>query len=185
MSYKQKHPETCLAKCMIIILEKIVKKKLPRDYEIKLLVDSFKYDRENISRGHIEKIVKNHSVQIDWFVDSKIFYNFTKRQKLSKRINLQHKKINLELIKNLKTPLIIYLDRYYLWQKKQNLYYKYHWPHFLILEKAVKKGYKIIDPDDGKVKIIQKNNLLRTIMELKYRLWLSPMIIQIRPLKTM
>ena len=76
MGYKQKHPETCLAKCLMILLEKANNKKISDKYELELLIFSLKYERENIARGHLEKAVKDFKINIKWYVDSEIFFGF-------------------------------------------------------------------------------------------------------------
>lgn len=184
MNYKQKHPETCLAKCLIILLENKLGKKIPDKYELYLLNYSFKHERENITRGHIEKVIKDFKVFIDWYVDSKIFFSFIKEERLSKKIKLINKKVNVNLIDNiLDGPLIVYLDRFLLWEKSHGLYYKYHYPHFVIINKKIDNSYEIIDPDDGKIKLIPKNILSKAIISLKNHLWISPHIIKILKIK--
>ncbi len=179
MKFKQKHPETCLAKCLMILLEKDKDRKIPSNYEIKLLIFSLKHGRENIARGHLEKIVKDFKVNIKWYVGSKIFFNFVKKMKLPKSVFLIKEKINLSLINNLlQKPMIIYLDRFYLWKKECGLYYKYHYPHYIIINKKLGNFYEIIDPDDGKIKKIEAEKLSKAIISLKNHLWISPQIIQ-------
>jgi hypothetical protein len=133
MSFKQKHPETCLAKCLMILLEKEKHKTIPDKYELDLLIFSLKYERENIARGHLEKIIKDFKVKIDWYVDSQIFFDFVKNMNIPKQILLTQEKINLKFIdKILEKPIILYIDRFHLWNKEWGLYYKYHYPHFII-----------------------------------------------------
>ena len=180
MKYKQKHPETCLAKCLMILLENKLQKRIPDKYEIDLLNYSFKHERENIARGHIEKVVKDFKVSFNWYIDSKIFFDFIKKEHFSKKIKLINKKINSKFIDTiLDNSLIIYLDRFYLWEKSHGLYYKYHYPHFVIINKRVNDDYEIIDPDDGKIKLVPKNILSKAIISLKNHLWISPHIIKI------
>jgi hypothetical protein len=181
MKYQQKHPETCLAKCLMILLEKVKNKKIPDKYELELLVFSLKYERENIARGHLEKVVKDFRVKISWVADSKIFFDFVKKMKIPKEINLINKKINLKLIDSLlEKPLILYLDRFYLWKKEWGLYYKYHYMHFVIVNKKIGNFYEIIDPDDGKIRKIESKKLSKAIISLRNHLWISPQIIQIK-----
>jgi len=179
MGFKQKHPETCLAKCLMILLEKGKNQKIPDKYELELLIFSLKYERENIARGHLEKIVKDFKVNIDWYVDSKIFFDFVKKMHLPKQVSLIQKKINLNFIdKLLDKPVILYLDRFHLWNKKDGLYYKYHYPHFIIITKKIGEFYEIIDPDDGKIKKIESKKLSKAIISMRNHLWMSPQIIR-------
>jgi len=180
MNYKQKHPETCLAKCLMILLEDVQKQKILDEYELELLIFSLKYERENIARGHLEKVVRDFNVDIKWTVDSKIFFDFVRKMNIPQKIKLFHQKINLKLIDQmLEKPIILYVDRFHLWKKEEGLYYKYHYPHFIIVNRRVGDFYEIIDPDDGKVKRIEFKKLSKAIISLRNHLWISPQIIQL------
>lgn len=180
MSYKQKHPETCLAKCLMIVLEKVKNKKVPARYELELLIFSLKYGRENIARGHLEKVVGDFNITVRWQVDSKIFFDFIKKMNLPKQISIIKEKVNLKSIdKHIENPAILYVDRFYLWDKESELYYKYHYPHFIIVNKKYGRFYEVIDPDDGKIKKIESKKLSMAILSLRNRLWISPQIIQL------
>lgn len=180
MNYKQKHPETCLAKCLLILLEKQKKIKTKNDKELEILNFSLKYDRENIARGHLEKVIKDFKVKISWYVGTKIFYNFVKRRKINKGINLRFSKVDLKLINQFDKPIICYIDQFYLWKKEMGLYYRYHYPHFIIIQKKTGKNYLIIDPNNGKEKKISSKLLSKSISSLKNKLWFSPQIIEIK-----
>ena len=183
MNYKQKHPETCLAKCLMILLENFGN-KIPHNYELDLLIFSLKYERENIARGHLEKITKNFKVNVDWYADSKIFFDLVKKMRLPKKISLINEKINLGFIDIiLETPVIVYIDRFHLWKKELGLYYKYHYPHFIIVNRKVGNFYEIIDPDDGKIKKIEAKKLSKSIISLRNHLWISPQAIKLKQLE--
>jgi len=64
--------------------------------------------------------------------------------------------------------------------KELGLYYKVHYPHFIIVTKKLEDKYEIIDPYDGLVKHIEKEKLSKAIISLKNHLWFSPQVIQIR-----
>ena len=171
MNFKQKHPETCLAKCLMILLEKSRNQKISDKYELELLIYSLKYERENIARGHLEKVVKDFNVRINWYADSKIFFNFVKKMKLPKHVSLINEKINLRMIDRiLEKPIILYIDRFCIWKKEWGLYYKYHYPHFIIVNKRIGDFYEIIDPDDGKIKKVEPNKLSKAIISLRNHL---------------
>src|SRR3989344_5451452 len=87
VNYKQKHPETCLAKCLMILLEKAKGEKIPDKYELEFLLFSLKYKRKNIAIGHLEKVVRDFEINIKWIADSKIFFDFVKKKNLSKQIS--------------------------------------------------------------------------------------------------
>lgn len=178
-NYKQKHPETCLAKCLMILLEKANHRTILDKYELELLIFSLKYERENIARGHLEKVVRDFKVNIDWYVDAKIFFDFVKKMKIPPKVSLINEKVNLKLIdKLLERPLILYVDIFHLWEKEMGLYYKYHYPHFIIVNRKIDDFYEIIDPDDGKVKRIEQKRLSKAILSLRNHLWISPQIVQ-------
>jgi len=177
MDYKQKHPETCLAKSLLILLEKLKKIKINDSKELEILNYSLKYDRENIARGHIEKIVKDFNVRINWYADGKIFYDFVKARGIPKKTKFILSKINLKLIDSiLNEPLILYLDQFYLWERKEGLYYKFHYPHFIVVLDKVKNRYKIIDPNTGKIRLINSDILSKAIISLRSHLWFAPQI---------
>mgnify|MGYP001575767460 CR=1 FL=1 len=181
MNYKQKHPETCLAKCLLILLDKQKKIKTANNKELEILNFSLKYDRENIARGHLEKVVKDFKVKIEWYVDTKIFYDFIKKRQVSKEVRLHLQKINLKLIDELlQNPLVLYIDQFYLWKKEMGLYYKYHYPHFILLLSKKNNKYEIIDPNTGKNIWIDQKILSKAIIGLRNHLWFSPQLIQIR-----
>ena len=181
MTFKQKHPETCLARCLIILLERLKNKKISDKYELDLFIFSLKYERENIARGHLEKIVRDFKINIDWYVDSKIFFDFVRKMKLPKQISLTRGKIKLNFIDKLliDRPIILYIDRFYLWNKKLGLYYKYHYPHFVVVNKKVGDLYEVIDPDDGKIKKIESKKLSKAIISMRNYLWISSQLIQL------
>ena len=181
MQYQQKHPETCLAKCLMILIEKLKNKKIDDSYELDLLIFSLKYERENIARGHLEKVVNDFGVKINWVVDSKIFFDFVKKMHLPEEISLVNEKIDLVLLdKLLENPLIVYTDKFSFWKEGDDLYYKYHYPHFVIVTRKVEDKYEIIDPDDGTIKLIDSKTLIKSIISLKNYLWISPQIIQVK-----
>ncbi len=164
----------------MILLEKSRNRKIADKYELELLTFSFKYERENIARGHLEKIIRDFKVNICWYVDSKIFFDFVKKMNLPKQVSLIKEKINLKFIdKILEKPAILYLDGFQLWNKKQGLYYRYHYPHFIIVNKKIGTFYEIIDSEDGKIKKIEAKRLSKAIISLRNHLWISPQVIQL------
>ena len=179
--YKQKIPEGCLARSLLILLEKSNNIKINDKLELDLFNFALHFSRENFIMGHLEKFSKKFNQKVKWIVDTQVYYDFTKKLKLSKKINLEKQKINLETIdKLLPKPLIVYIDQFYLWNKKQNLYYKYHYPHFIVILKKQKKGYIILDPNDGEEKLISSKLLSQSVSELRNKLWFSPQIIQLK-----
>ena len=129
--------------------------------------------------GHLDKITKDFGIPVEWIIDSKIFYDFTKRINLNK-VSIKKEYVSLKNInKKLKKGfLITYIDGFYLWEKDYGLYFKYHFPHFIIILSKTEEKYRIIDPNDGIIKEVNEKVLLRGIKSLKRHLWMSPMIIR-------
>lgn len=162
----------------MLLLQLLNNKKVPDSYELKLLEYSLKYGRENIARGHLEKFVKDYKININWYADSKIFFDFVSKMKLPKKVYLINEKINLKLIDRLvERPIILYLDRFYLWKRKWGLYYRYHYPHFVIVTRKEGNFYEIIDPDDGIMRKITSKSLSKSIISLRNYLYISPQIV--------
>ncbi len=163
----------------MILLEKARNQKISDKYELDLLIFSLKYGRENIARGHLEKVAKDFKIRINWYAGSQIFFDFVKKMGLPKQVSLIREKINLKFIdKIIEKPMIVYLDRFYLWNKKSGLYYKYHYPHFIIVNRRIGNFYEIIDPDDGKIKLVESKKLSKAVISLRNHLCISPQIIQ-------
>ena len=180
MTYRQKHPETCLAKCLIIIIEKLKGIKINRGEELKMLIFFLKYDRDSIAGGHLMKVVRDYKVNVDWYLGFKIIYNFFKKKNFPEKISLKYTEVNLKLIDSLlDSPIIVYVDQFYLWENSWGLYYKYHYPHFVIIKKRVGNLYQIIDPTDGKIKSVTPRTISKAIASMRNRLWISPQIIKI------
>jgi hypothetical protein len=181
MDYKQKHFETCLAKCLMVLAELEKGIRLPDKYELELLFFALEYDRENFIIGHLAKACKDFGLKLDWIADSKILFDFAKKRKVPKEVSLSFHKIDLKFIDSmLGKPVIVFLDQFQLWQKSRGRYYKCHWPHFVIVKRKIRGSYEIIDPSTGKKRKISKKLLSKAISSLRNHLWLSPQIIQIR-----
>jgi len=177
--YMQKYPETCLAKCLQILEYNLGKNVTANELDI--FIFGLKYSRENFDLGQIIKVARDCKEKYDWIVDTKMYYDYVKKLKLGKNIKLTQAKINLKTIDSLLyKPLITYLDAYYLWERKCGVYYKYHWPHFVVVLRKVGNNYEIIDPTYGKTRLIDKKILTKSISSLKNRLWLSPKIIRVQ-----
>jgi len=150
------------------------------EYELDLLLYSLKYARENIARGHIEKVARDFAMSIGWYVDSELFLEMVQRRRLPARVSLSQKKVTLRSIDAmLDAPLILYVDRFHLWKEEWGSYYRYHYPHFIVVTGRSGDKYRIIDPDDGKVRWVAARVLSRAISGLRNHLWISPQIIRL------
>ncbi|MFH1235116.1 MAG: hypothetical protein V1493_05900 [Candidatus Diapherotrites archaeon] len=180
MGYRQKHFETCLAKCLMILAEREKGIRLTDKYELEMLVFAMDYDRENFVVGHLAKACKDFGLKLDWIAGSKILFDFAKKRKMPKAVSFSCHKIDLKFIDSaLDRPAIVFLDQFQLWQKSMGLYHKCHWPHFVVVEKKTRGSYEIIDPSTGKKREISKKLLSKAISSLRNHLWLSPQIIRI------
>ncbi len=167
--YEQTTFETCLAVDLLNLIGVEISQKLEREF-INYALD---FSKDNFTVGHLDFIAKKFNVWLNFYVDNKPFFNFIKEFKFSNKITLIQEKIDLKLISKLIkiSPIIVYVDSYYLWKVS-------HYPHFIIVTKKSKNGYKIFDPWDGKTKNINSNILSKSISSLRNRLKFCPQVIQ-------
>ncbi len=105
-------------------------------------------------------------------VDNKYFTNFLiKSFNNPKKFNIKHKKITINTIKDLlkKEKLICHIDNNYLGDYS-------HASHFIIIEKSTHKKFRIIDPMEGKKKIISHEKLYESITSLKKNIKMCPLL---------
>lgn len=179
MQYEQMHPEGCLARCLMILLDH-EGKKIKDTYERDLLISSLEYGRESFVKRHLEKAAHDFQLTVKWCVDSQIYLHFVKKLPLTRNVSLIHKKVTLRSIDELlDKPFILYVDRFHLWKREWGLYYRYHYPHFIVVTKRSGEKYRIIDPDDGKVRWIEARILSKAIISLRNHLHISPQIIRL------
>ena len=131
------------------------------------------FSKDNFTIGHLDFIAKNYDLGLDFYVDNNWLLNFINKFKFSNKINVFHKKIDLNLIDNkIKiSPVIVYGDSFALWEIT-------HAPHFIFVIKKIKEGYEIYDPWDGKVRIINPEILLKGIVNLRDLLKYCPQLIK-------
>jgi len=67
--------------------------------------------------------------------------------------------------------VIVYLDAFVIWKIT-------HAPHFIIVIENSRKGYKIYDPWDGKIRLINSTVLSKAIISLRNLLKYCPQLIQ-------
>jgi len=167
--YEQSTFETCLAVCLLNVVGiKISKKK-----EMEIINYALNFSKYNFTLGHLDLIAKKFNVELNFYLDNKAYFNFVKKFKFSNKIKLFIHKIDLRLIDKLIkiSPIIVYIDSYF-------IYKILHYPHFIIVIKKLNNGYKIFDPWDGKIKVIKKKILSKSIISLRNFLKFCPQIIQ-------
>ena len=169
----QKYEQSTLETCLAVDLLNLVETEISQKKERQVLDYALDFSKENFTIGHLDFIARKFNVGLNFYVDNKPFFNFIKKFKFSNKINLIQEKINLKLINKLIkiSPVIVYVDSYYLWKVS-------HYPHFIIVIEKSKKGYKIFDPWDGKIKHINSAILSKAIISLRNLLKFCPQLIQ-------
>lgn len=164
--------QTCLAVCLIYLLQQ---KGVTVSYkkELEILIKGLKFTKIDFAIGHLVHVSKKYHVNLKLYIDDYNFYKELLTFKYSPSVKIIHKKINRKFIYQLSDhfPIIIYIDDFYL--------EKIHAPHFIILETLGKEDAVILDPWDGKRKIISTKLLFKSIYSLKNHLKFSLKVIQL------
>ncbi len=173
MTYRQNTIQSCLSTCLRYV-SKIKKKE-----EDNILINGLKVTRNDFALGHLDYLSRKFGKKINYFVESKPFSKFLKRINRNKKIKITSKRIDLKFIlKSLRKGLIIvYLDSYYL---KNSRLSKVHTPHFVVVIKKQGDKLKILDPWDGKEKLVNEEVFMIAVRSLWDYLWYSTALIQIR-----
>lgn len=168
----QNYAQTTFETCLAVDLLQLTEKKISKDAELRIINYAMNFSKDNFTIGHLDFVAKNYSLEFDFYVDNNWFLNFIKKFKFSNKINIFHKKIDLNLINNLIkiSPVIVYVDSFALWKIT-------HAPHFIIVIQQTKEGYKIYDPWDGKIRAISSDVLLKGIIDLRNLLKYCPQLI--------
>jgi hypothetical protein len=170
----QKTCETCLANCLLFLLNE----KPSLENELKVLNEALKLSKWNLLRnftiGHLNFLSETKSVEFDFYLENKLEYNLLRRLKKWDGINLIYTKIDQKLIKKLlfNKPLIANLDSWCIWGRR-------HYPHYVTILRKKHKRFEIYDPWDGKIKFLQPENLSNGISSLRNLIKITPEIIQI------
>jgi hypothetical protein len=122
--------------------------------------------------GQLNFVSNKYNKKFITYIENKYYFNDLKKQS-NINIELVNSKIDLKLIDNFLKEgiLIVYLDCYY-------LYHILHAPHFVIAVKRIADKIEIIDPNDGKIKMIRVNELNKGIISLRNHLKYSPVLIK-------
>lgn len=164
--------ETCLSMCLIALLEQ-KNITVEKTAEMDILIEGLKFTKFDYSTGHVASICQKYPIQAMQYVENPYFFNFLSKYKYPENMQLINQKINKKFIDKNKNnlPFIIYIDHFY--------FSGIHTSHFVILEKIGKTNATILDPWDGKRKIVKTKILFSAITSLRNRLKISPKIIQI------
>ncbi|NQU78882.1 hypothetical protein HQ545_03880 [Candidatus Woesearchaeota archaeon] len=169
----QNYAQTTFETCLAVNLLQLTEKKISKKEELNTINYAMNFSKDNFTIGHLDFMAKNHNLGLDFYVDNKWFLAFINKFKFSNKIDVIHKKIDLNLINDrIKiSPAIVYLDSFALWKIT-------HAPHFIIVIQPTKYGYKIYDPWDGKIKTISSDTLSKGIINLRNLLKYCPQLIQ-------
>ena len=167
-SYKQTTYESCLAFCLLMLLDK----KPTRSEEINTWKRGWKF---NYLLGQLNYFSRKHKKHFNIWVENTYYFKELKKKECD-RINLINQKIDIRLIKSLLNDekLIIYLDGYY-------MHYTVHYAHFILGMKIDKENkIETIDPYAGKAEVVPFGQIKKGIISLRNHLKFSPILIQER-----
>lgn len=164
----QNYAQTTFETCLAVDLLQLTEKKISKNAELKIINYAMNFSKDNFTIGHLDFISKNYNLGLNFYVDNNRFLNFINKFKLSNKIKVFHKKINLNLINSqIKiSPVIVYVDSFALWKIT-------HVPHFIIVIQQTKDGYKIYDPWDGKIRNVNSKILSAANSEKVNTYWFS------------
>jgi hypothetical protein len=173
--YAQHTCESCLAVCLLLLVQKIKARALINsDLELETLISALKLSKLNFVIGHLHFITKRFHVKAELYVNDDHYYRFVKKLSKSSSISLKVEKISLKFLdKILSHHPIIYIDDYIL----RNVV---HYPHFVIVFSKNNSEYMIFDPWDGKEKLVKRTVLAKGIRYLKKYLNFTPQVIIIK-----
>ncbi len=169
----QEYAQSTFESCLSVDLLNLIETKISPKKERKVLDYALDYSKDHFTLGHLDFVATKFRVGLDYYMDNKLFFNFTKQFLFSGKINLLQEKIDLRLIDKLIkiSPVIVYLDAFVIWKIT-------HAPHFIIVIENSKNGYNIYDPWDGKIRLINSKVLSKAIISLRNLLKYCPQLIQ-------
>lgn len=148
--------------------------------ELDIVNSSMRFTKKDFTIGHLEA-VQDKFKEITLVIDTNFRRecNSVAQLRKSKKIRILPCAVQviiplfLEEVKE-KYPLIVYLDAFALWEYK-------HYPHYVIILKAVNGNYHILDPWDGKKRIVPAQQFLEGVALLKEYLHFAPRAIRCVP----
>lgn len=162
--FKQAFYETCLTVCLLLL----VGIKPSKRTQLNLWRRGWKKD--HYLTGQLNYLASLKQRLVLTIGISSYFKEI--KNKMNRKIVLEHRKINIRTIKEkLKDgPVIILLDDFY-------LYHYVHYAHALLALKAKTNKIQCIDPWDGRIKWLSTKTITQGILSLRRRLWYSPILI--------
>ncbi len=168
--------EGCLAWC----LQWLASEKPSLERELEILNYSLRFTKKDFTIGHLEAVHDNFkTIELEMDADFRYEFNSVVQLKKSKNIMVNVGNV-LELFKfyleaaKARLPMIIYLDAFALWRYR-------HYPHYVIVLRKQEKKFQIVDPWDGKKRIVPEEMIYNGIVALK-AMGFAPRIIRIESL---
>lgn len=160
---KQSAYETCLPCSLMMMVG-----KRGRQDEIEIWKHGWKF---NYLIGQLNFVSEKYKIKIRAYIENKYYFSQLQKQK-GRSVELENKKIDLRLIKNLLNggKVIVYLDIFV-------LFGVLHAPHFVVATKIEKDKIEIADPADGKLKQVSFKMLSKGIKSLRKHLKYSPVLV--------
>ena len=178
---KQSTCETCLPICLMALL-KDKNIKVNNNEEINILIEGLKFTDLDYSTGQVVYTCKKYKIVAEQYIDNIFYYKILSKLKYPNNMKLINKKIDrnflIEMI-NI-SPIIIYVDNYYLGRISTYPHLKPHYPHFIILTKFNKRSCRYLDPITGKEEKMKTELLIRSIQSLRNKMKICPKVIIIK-----
>lgn len=166
------HRQSTCEGCLPVCLLSLINEKVTLESEIELLIGGFKRSRESYAQGIISEFAERYKNKLTITIHNKHYYKKLISFRKNPMITLIHKKIDMGLLKKLSTPFILNLD-------DRILRKSVHYPHFVIVERKLRRRYVLIDPWNGRRKWLSERKLYKGILSLKNYLKFCPLIIKL------
>ena len=173
---KQKTCESCLAVCLIGLLDAQKGIRLEENEEYNILFEGLKFTRLDFSTGHLVYLAKKFpELTFEQYIDFPVFYGILNGLDVPTNFKMCSQKINLKFLKGMvkENPVIVYLDMY-------TLERIYHYSHFVILESIDDENAIIYDPWSGDKIKLKTKILMRSVSYVRNHLKISPKLIRIK-----
>lgn len=173
---KQRSCESCLAVCLMSILDFQKGIKLEKGEEFDILFEGLKFTRLDFSTGHLVYLAKKFpEIIFEQYIDFQVFYEILNKLNIPENLKMHSKKINLKFLKEItkENPIMIYIDIYTI----EGLY---HYSHFVILKEIDDERAVIFDPWSGEKIEMKTKSLMKSISYVRNTLKISPKLIRIK-----
>jgi hypothetical protein len=170
--YKQEFSHSCLVADFLMLLNKKYDIKFNKKDEGEILLKGMDKKYPFYVVGIPKEINNKYKQPINIIVDNKYFTDTLIKSFNDKtNFNIICKQITTQLIRDLlkEHPLICHIDDNYLGDYS-------HASHFIVLESAIDKKISIVDPIDGKRKLMSDKDLRDSIFSLKTHIKMCPLL---------